>query len=215
MINARRECNKHSPRASLGRSTLPWAPTTIFHTAAAVPEYDDLEYDSVCAKGVDGGTSPGNGTSGTARIQNAGAKFAVGRLRGGRRSGGGTRPRKPSTPRRSGRAAAKRGLSLKRPRRRRLRRRVVTQLGFFSGDLCHRPGCFESPVSSARNPGCYCCAACRQAVRNVEDRERKWLSRGKLTGRLKRTFEYQAARRKRVRDADVGSGPGPPAPPRP
>jgi len=84
---------------------------------------------------------------------------------------------------------------------------------FFSGDLCRRPGCFEPPVRSPRNPGCYCCAACRQAVRNAEDRERKWLSRGKLMGRLKRILEYQAARRKRVRGADVGSGSGPPAPP--
>jgi hypothetical protein len=50
---------------------------------------------------------------------------------------------------------------------------------------------------SVRNPARYCCAACRQAVRNVLDRERKWLSRGTLDGCRKRAYEYQAARRRR------------------
>jgi hypothetical protein len=49
-------------------------------------------------------------------------------------------------------------------------------------------------VISLRNPARYCCTACRQAVRNVLDRERKWLSRGTLDGQKKRTIEYQAAR---------------------
>ena len=48
--------------------------------------------------------------------------------------------------------------------------------------LCDRPGCYEPPVISLRNPARFCCAACRQAVRNVLDRERKWLSRGTLDG---------------------------------
>ena len=86
---------------------------------------------------------------------------------------------------------------------------------FFSTDLCRRPGCYAAPVSSPRNPGCYCCAACRQAVRNVEDRERKWLSRAKLTGRQKRAFEYRAARQRRAPASGGGSGPSPPPPPRP
>ena len=45
---------------------------------------------------------------------------------------------------------------------------------FFSLPLCDRPGCHESPLTSIRNPARYCCPACRQAVRNVQDRERKW-----------------------------------------
>jgi hypothetical protein len=52
-------------------------------------------------------------------------------------------------------------------------------------------------MTSLRNPARYCCSACRQAVRNVQDRERKWLSRGTLDGRKKRSYEYQAARRRR------------------
>jgi hypothetical protein len=52
-------------------------------------------------------------------------------------------------------------------------------------------------VISLRNPARYCCAACRQAVRNVLDRERKWRSRGTLDGRKKRDIEYQAACRNR------------------
>ena len=47
------------------------------------------------------------------------------------------------------------------------------------------------PRASPRNPARYCCPACRQAVRNVLDRERKWLARDTLDGRMKRTIEYQ------------------------
>jgi len=50
-------------------------------------------------------------------------------------------------------------------------------------------------MTSLRNPARFCCPACRQAVRNVQDRERKWRSRGTLDGRKKRAYEYQAARR--------------------
>jgi hypothetical protein len=49
-------------------------------------------------------------------------------------------------------------------------------------------------VISSRNPARFCCAACRQAVRNVLDRERKWHSRSTLDGQKKRSIEYEAAR---------------------
>jgi hypothetical protein len=52
-------------------------------------------------------------------------------------------------------------------------------------------------MTSVRNPARYCCPACRQAVRNVRDRERKWFSRGTLDGRKKRAHEYTTARRRR------------------
>jgi hypothetical protein len=52
-------------------------------------------------------------------------------------------------------------------------------------------------MASLRNPARYCCPACRRAVRNVLDRERKWTVRGTLDGRKKRAIEYQAARRRR------------------
>jgi hypothetical protein len=69
---------------------------------------------------------------------------------------------------------------------------------FFAPPLCDRPGCYEPPVTSPRNPARFCCAACRQAVRNVLDRERKWRSRGTLEGQTKRAYEYQAACRRRL-----------------
>jgi hypothetical protein len=83
---------------------------------------------------------------------------------------------------------------------------------FFSPPLCDRPGCHEHPVSSPRNPARYCGPACRQAVRNVRDRERKWLSRGTLDGRTKRAIEYQAARRRRGFQAGHPTEPPPSRP---
>jgi len=69
-------------------------------------------------------------------------------------------------------------------------------------------------VSSPRNPARYCCTACRQAVRNVQDRERKWLSRSTLDGRNKRAIEYQAGRRNRsLRQQTTAANVSPRAPP--
>jgi hypothetical protein len=65
---------------------------------------------------------------------------------------------------------------------------------FFLWPLCDRPGCYRLPASSIRNQARYCSCACRQAVRNALDRERKWRSRGTLDGRKKRAIEYQAAK---------------------
>jgi hypothetical protein len=64
-------------------------------------------------------------------------------------------------------------------------------------------------MSSLRNPARYCCAECRQAVRNVQDRERKWLDRGTLDGRKKRAYEYDAARQRRSPPPDDISTPAP------
>ena len=65
---------------------------------------------------------------------------------------------------------------------------------FLSLPLCDRPGCHEHPVKSRRNRARYCCPACRQAVRSVLDRERKWRSRNTSDGRKRRAVEYQAAK---------------------
>ena len=83
----------------------------------------------------------------------------------------------------------------------------------FSLPLCNRPGCHEHPVSSPRNPARYCCPACRQAVRNVLDRERKWLSRGTSDGRKKRAIEYETAQRRRLLRQSHIPEPAPPRPP--
>ena len=84
---------------------------------------------------------------------------------------------------------------------------------FFALPLCDRPGCHEHPVISPRNPARYCGAACRQAVRNVQDRERKWLSRGTSDGRKKRAIEYEAARQLRSQRQRNAADVPPRAPP--
>jgi len=84
----------------------------------------------------------------------------------------------------------------------------------FPTTLCDRPGCHESPLKSGRHQASYCCAACRQAVRRVRDRERKWLLRGTFQGRRGRDREYHAARaRRRGQPPDTASTPPPRAPP--
>src|SRR6185437_11170426 len=75
-----------------------------------------------------------------------------------------------------------------------LRRRVVTQQKLFSPPVCDRPGCHETPVKSGRNQARYCGPACRQAVRRVRDRERKWLFRSTFQGRCAREREYRTPR---------------------
>jgi len=89
--------------------------------------------------------------------------------------------------------------------------------GNFFAALLRSARLLRTPVSSPRNPARYCGAGCRQAVRNVRDRERKWLARGTLDGRKKRAIEYQAARRHRGRPqprtaGDQRSRPPPPGP---
>ncbi len=47
------------------------------------------------------------------------------------------------------------------------------------GEFCDRPGCYEPLPEHSRAPARYCGHDCRQAVRRVHDRERKWLSRNR------------------------------------
>lgn len=63
--------------------------------------------------------------------------------------------------------------------------------------FCDRPGCYEPPRESPRAAARYCGDACRAAMRQVRDRERKYLARKTKAGRLKRRLEYQAAKLKR------------------
>jgi hypothetical protein len=73
-----------------------------------------------------------------------------------------------------------------------------------AGPICDRPGCFAPPRSSVRTPARYCGDECRQALRRVRDRERKWKSRKTKAGRLKRRLEYEEARAKRRQRAATG-----------
>lgn len=47
----------------------------------------------------------------------------------------------------------------------------------ISEDFCDRVGCYESLPTDSRTPARYCGGECRQAMRRVRDRERKWLMR--------------------------------------
>ena len=121
---------------------LPWAPTTISQITAAVPESDALERVCACVKGVDRDTSLGNGTSVTARIPLANAKFTAGRPHADRPGDARMRRRKPSTPRLNGRAATESSPCLKRKKPNGLRVRVVTQLKVFFGTFVRSAGLF-------------------------------------------------------------------------
>ena len=62
----------------------------------------------------------------------------------------------------------------------------------LSAPFCDRPGCYEAVRASSRCQARYCGDVCRQAVRRVRDRERKWLARNTQAGRFKRSIEYHA-----------------------
>jgi hypothetical protein len=58
----------------------------------------------------------------------------------------------------------------------------------FSGTPCRRPGCYELFQPRPHEPAqCFCCSACRRALRRVLDREARWLRRRRrrLAGRFR------------------------------
>jgi hypothetical protein len=63
------------------------------------------------------------------------------------------------------------------------------------GPICDRVGCYESPRTSPQCGVAYCSHECRDAVRRVRDRERKYLWRRTSAGRLKSEL---TARRRRL-----------------
>ena len=52
-----------------------------------------------------------------------------------------------------------------------------------AASFCDRPGCYDAVRESCRCPARYCSDGCRQAIRRVCDRERKWLKRHAQTAR--------------------------------
>jgi hypothetical protein len=51
----------------------------------------------------------------------------------------------------------------------------------FSGTPCRRPGCYELFQPRPHEPAqCFCCSACRRALRRVLDREARWRRRRRL-----------------------------------
>jgi hypothetical protein len=77
---------------------------------------------------------------------------------------------------------------------------------FPAGPICDRPGCFEPRRASIRAPAKYCGNECCQAMRRVQNRERKWKSRKTKDDCLKHRWEYQEARAKRRQHLTTGSG---------
>jgi hypothetical protein len=176
---------------------LPWAPITLKYDAGVRLERVDRDCGLACARGVIVSICQRVGTSVTVTTRTVSGKSVVGRRRGARPCIARTPRLDFAMPRRRG-SAVDEPRSLPKPLRTwTLRPRVVTRQKFFSLSVCDRPGCYDAPVASPRNPARYCCPACRRAVRNVLDRERKWIARDTLAGRVKRAIEYQAARRQR------------------
>ena len=176
---------------------LPWVPLTLKYDAGARLERVDRGRGLACARGVIVSICRRVGTSVTVTTQTVSGKSVVGRRRGARPRIARTKRLDLAMPRRRGSAAAE-PRSRPSPLRAWILRRAWSRgRKFFSLPICDRPGCYEAPMASPRNPARYCCPACRQAVRNVLDRERKWLARDTLDGRMKRTIQYRAACRQR------------------
>ena len=187
----------------------------IREMAAAVPDRDERGRESACAKGVDARISRNVGISVSARMPNAYAWCGAGRRRSGRRGGGRTKRSRPSRPRPSGRAVSVPRLRRNHLNLRKLRRRVVTQQKFLRRLSCAiGRGAMRRRRSLAATSR-YCCDACRQAVRRVLDRERKWQCRGTFRGRRRREQEYQAARTRRGSNQHHAAGMMQPRPPPP
>jgi hypothetical protein len=54
------------------------------------------------------------------------------------------------------------------------RSRGASEIAKPLAEICDRPGCYDAPRSPCAR---YCCLACRDTMRRVRDRERKWLKR--------------------------------------
>lgn len=172
----------------------------------------DRGREFVCARGVDKSTSRGVGTSVIARTLNACVCSGAGRRPSGKPDAVRMKRSKSSTPRLSVRR--QRAISSTQPPK---PVQVAAAHGhaakIFAPVLCDRPGCHETPPKLGRNQPSYCCPACRQAVRRVLDRERKWQFRGTFRGQQAHQQEYQTARARRcTRQYDAASM-TPPRPP--
>ena len=142
----------------------------------------DRGREFVCARGVDKSTSRGVGTSVIARTLNACVCCCAGRRPSGKPDAVRMKRSKSSTPRLSvppsachifdatTQACPSCGSAWSRSK------------NFCPCSWCDRPGCHETPPKLGRNQASYCCPACRQAVRRVLDRERKWQFRGTFRG---------------------------------
>lgn len=201
----------HSPRAVPWEFALPWN-VTILHQSA-VPVRDDRRHECACARVAAASISHAVGTSVTAKSLNVFGRSAAGRRHSGRCDGDSTTLSEPSTPRHNVRAGNVPEFRRKPHRGRQLRRRVVTQQKFFVQPLCARPGCYEPARKLGRSQARYCGPACRQAVRRVLDRERKWIERALLQRRCCAEHDQAARARPPTQPSASARLTPPPAPP--
>ena len=200
----------HSPRAFPWEQDLPWALARLREIITAGPEQRRPRIRKCLRKGCRRRYQARNWNQ--RYCQDPKCLRLVRRWQAARRRPNVARMTlsKPSTPRQRRIAVSE---SSSRPRRLKtpkLYPRAWSRTPiFFLLPVCDRPGCYKAPKKSVRNRARYCCAACRQAVRKVQDRERKWLSRGTLDGRKKRSFEYRAARKRRVPQQGSITNPSP------
>jgi hypothetical protein len=125
-----------SPRAVPWETTLPWVTLILLPKTTARPGRADHDRAVACAKAVVACTSLCVGTSGTARIPNACARFAAGRPPSARPDDVSTQRPKPSMPPRNVRAVNVDPLHPIPRTLLKLRRRVVTQQIFFRRNRC-------------------------------------------------------------------------------
>ena len=64
----------------------------------------------------------------------------------------------------------------------------------FLAPFCDRPGCYEAVRLSRHFHARYCGDDCRQAMKRVRDRERKWLRRNPRLGRFQRGLKQEPER---------------------
>lgn len=74
-------------------------------------------------------------------------------------------------------------------------------------DFCGRPGCYEPLPTDSRAPARYCGGDCRQAMRRVRDRERKWLACNDDASTMQRHDKASASTRNDSLDEGVRDNP--------
>jgi hypothetical protein len=142
----------HPPRAFPWEQYLPWAPVRVRQSTALQPEGAARARGSVSARDVGASTSPGAGTSATARIRNVSGRSIAGRRHDGKPDIASTPRPEPAMPRLRRRAATAPGRHLSPLMVQRLRRRVVTRQNVFFPAVMRSTGLPRAPRVLAPQP---------------------------------------------------------------
>ncbi len=180
---------------------LPWDTASVPPVVQFPPAGVGWGPAFVCARAAGVFTRRGVGISGIASSRSACWRFAAGRTRSannsvasGRKYASSRRP--PSGSDASGGARPVRGQRRSEPAPvpPRSNSGAWSRRRKNSAPFCHRPGCYNSLPPATGGPVRYCCAACRQALQRVLDRERKWKRRNVPAGRGRQRGARQARR---------------------